>query len=155
MMRFHRNHRRSLQATACAHAAQVGCPHASSRHPGHSAARSRWLRSTCAVACRCNARLGEWLHFSGIAGIAGFCAASLGFEAGFLSEAKYLAVVAISLGLFVASVSIAHLGDPHAWQRSECQRTSGQRAQQPAKLLSLSAARTRAGAPSIARARMN
>lgn len=154
-MRMRQNHRRSLPAVACTHALRVGCPHASSQHGGNTPipGRSRWLRSTCALACRCNERVGEWLVLLGIAGIVGFCGAVLGFRAGLFSEVQYLAGAAGSLSVLVASVLIAHLGDPYEWQRSECQRASGSR--EPAEVLSISVstAVTGAVAHSISRAR--
>jgi hypothetical protein len=58
----------------------------------------------------------------GGAGIAGFCAAGLGFAIGRLSEAQYLASVAGACCIFATSVLIAHLGDPYELKRSECQR---------------------------------
>ena len=115
--------RRTLSAVACAHALHIGCPHAPLARTGSAHARSQWLQFTCAVACRCTARFRALLVLAGWAGIAGFCAASVGFFAGVLNEAQYLASVASSLGLFAASVSIAHLGDPYELKRMECQRT--------------------------------
>jgi hypothetical protein len=139
-MHMRQTQHRRLPAAVCTQAVQVGCPHASQ----HSAARSRWLRSTCALACRCNARFGEWLVLFGSAGIVGFCAAVVGFRAGVVSEAHYLAGVAGSLSMFLGSVLITHLGDPHELKRSECQQAFGARPQahEPAEVLSISVTRT-------------
>jgi len=114
--------RQTLPAVACAHALHVGCPHAPLARTGSAHPRSHWLRLTCAIACRCTARFRALLVLAGGTGIAGFCAASRGFFAGVLNEAQYLAGVAGALGLFVASVLIAHLGDPYELKRMECQR---------------------------------
>jgi hypothetical protein len=114
--------RQTLPAVACAHALHVGCPHAPLARAGSAYPRSHWLQLTCAIACRCTERFRSLLVLAGWAGIAGFCAASTGFFAGLLNEAQYLAGVAGALGLFAASVLIAHLGDPYERKRMECQR---------------------------------
>lgn len=112
--------RRSPPAVACARAQRVGCPHA----PNTSApTRSRWLRIASGLACRCTARFRALLVFAGVVGIAGFCAASVGFFAGLLNEAQYLAGVVASMGLFAASVLLVRLGDPYELKRLECQRS--------------------------------
>jgi hypothetical protein len=113
-----REERSTVKAAACAYAVHAGCPHA-----GSARLRSRWLQVTCAFACRCTERYRALLVCAGSAGIAGFCAASLGFFLGLLNEAQYLAAVAGSLSLFAVSVSIVRLGDPYELKRMECQRT--------------------------------
>jgi hypothetical protein len=118
----HLNQRRTLQTVACAHALQAGCPRAPLAHAGQPNNRSHWLRVTCALACRCTARFRALLVLLGVAGITGFCAAGVGFFTGWLSESQYLAWVAGSLGVFAASVAIAHLGDPYELKRNECRR---------------------------------
>jgi hypothetical protein len=110
---------------------------------GSARFRSQWLRSTCAIACRCTERYRALLLLFGCAGIAGFCASSLGFFTGWLSEAQYLASVAGSLGMFAASVVIAYLGDPYELKRSECQRAFAMQAL-PVQPVSMSASRVRA-----------
>jgi len=120
-----RNQRRTLPAVACAHAPHVGCPHAPLARAGSAHPRSQWLRLTCAIACRCTARYRALLVLAGWAGIAGFCAASIGFFAGALNEAQYLASVAGSMGLFATSVLVVRLGDPYELKRWECRRTFG------------------------------
>jgi hypothetical protein len=121
--------RRTLQTLSCPHAVQLGCPHA-------TPARSRWLRSTCVLACRCTARFRALLLLLGSIGIAGFCVAGVGFVTSFLSEAQYLLGVIGSLGAFAASVVIAHLGDPYELQRNECRRAAAARTLPPEPVLS-------------------
>lgn len=134
----HRNQRRTLPTAVCAQALHAGCPRASTAHAGMSRSRSRWLRVTCALACRCTARFRALLMLLGAAGIAGFTASGAGFVTGLLNEAQYLSGVAASLCVFVVSVLIAHLGDPYELQRSECQRATAS-----VRRLSLSETRAR------------
>lgn len=81
------------------------------------------------MACRCTARFRALVVLVGWAGIAGFCAAGAGFFAGVLNEAQYLTGVVASLGMYAASVLVAHLGDPYELKRVECQHALALRAQ--------------------------
>lgn len=116
----HLEQRRTLPTAACAHALHVGCPHAPPARTGSAYPRRHWLQLTCAIACRCTARFRVLWVLAGCAGIAGFCAASLAFWAGVLSEAQYLVAVTSSMSVFAASVLVVHFGDPYERKRMEC-----------------------------------